>query len=151
MVCGRGAQSILRARSRWLAWVPGPSTSPLDRMQNPLAPPRYLRSPVQASYEYKDSAAWGAFVRYLELAGDGFASRQVDEYVNGNLTRYDRVHWDDQFGTLASLRFGDAWVREWGEPITISRDDFEAKWKAAGNSPISHLKSPPPPAPPPWL
>jgi hypothetical protein len=28
--CGRGTQSILRARGRWLAWSSGPSTSPLD-------------------------------------------------------------------------------------------------------------------------
>src|SRR5579862_3271598 len=30
VVCGRGTQSILRARGRWLAWSSGPSTSPLD-------------------------------------------------------------------------------------------------------------------------
>jgi len=29
VVCGRGTQSKLRARSRWLAWSRGPSTSPL--------------------------------------------------------------------------------------------------------------------------
>ena len=29
MVCGRGTQSKLRARGRWLAWSSGPSTSPL--------------------------------------------------------------------------------------------------------------------------
>jgi len=29
VVCGRGTQSILRARGRWLAWSSGPSTSPL--------------------------------------------------------------------------------------------------------------------------
>jgi hypothetical protein len=33
VVCGRGTQSILRARGRWLAWVPGPSASPLDGRQ----------------------------------------------------------------------------------------------------------------------
>ena len=32
MVCGRGTQSILRARGRWLAWSAGPSTSPLGSM-----------------------------------------------------------------------------------------------------------------------
>ena len=32
MVCGRGTQSILWARGRWLAWSSGPSTSPLERM-----------------------------------------------------------------------------------------------------------------------
>jgi len=29
VVCGRGTQSKLRARGRWLAWSAGPSTSPL--------------------------------------------------------------------------------------------------------------------------
>jgi len=32
VVCGRGTQSILRARGRWLAWSSGPSTSPLEAM-----------------------------------------------------------------------------------------------------------------------
>ena len=32
VVCGRGAQSILRARGRWPAWSAGPSTSPLEAM-----------------------------------------------------------------------------------------------------------------------
>ena len=32
MVCGRGTQSKLRARGRWLAWSSGPSTSPLEAM-----------------------------------------------------------------------------------------------------------------------
>src|SRR5262249_31595214 len=33
VVCGRGTQSILRARGRWLAWSSGPSTSPLAAMK----------------------------------------------------------------------------------------------------------------------
>jgi hypothetical protein len=33
VVCGRGTQSILRARGRWLAWSAGPSTSPLERIR----------------------------------------------------------------------------------------------------------------------
>ena len=47
MVCGRGTQSILRARGRWLAWSSGPSTSPLEvapridlRMRHEIEEPR---------------------------------------------------------------------------------------------------------------
>ena len=120
-------------------------------MQSDVAAFRYLRSSVQAPYEYKDAYHWGAFTRYLEITADGFASRQVDEYANGYLSRYDRVHWDDQFGTLASLRFSEAWTREWGLPITVARTEFEARWEAASRSIVARLKSPSPNNPPPWL
>lgn len=112
---------------------------------------RYHRSPTQVPYELKDSYVWGTFVRYIELGDDSFVSRQVDEYANGYLSRYDRTHWDDQFGTLANLRFGKAWMRHWGKPIAITRDEFEHKWQDAVNSPINKLKSPSPFGKPPWL
>src|SRR5262249_56720754 len=121
------------------------------RMQSDVAAFGYLRSSVQAPCEYKDAYHWGAFTRYLEITADGFASRQVDEYANGYLSRYDRVHWDDQFGTLASLRFGEAWLRHWGQPTVITRSEFEQKWHEAANSVVSWLKLPSPSGPPPWL
>src|SRR5215468_8783914 len=98
-------------------------------MSSELDAVRYQRSPTQQAYEYKESSSWGTFVRYLELGDDGFPSRQVDEYANGYLTRYDRAHWDDQFGTLANYRFGEAWVRHWGQPQPITREEFEEKWE----------------------
>ncbi len=70
-------------------------------MAHPVDAFRYQRSPTQEPYEFKDALDWGTFVRYIELGDDGFALRQVDEYQNGRLCRYDRTHWDDQFGTLA--------------------------------------------------
>ena len=112
---------------------------------------RYHRSPIQAPYELKHATAWGTFVRYVELGDDGFATRQVDEYANGNLTRYDRTHWDDQYGTLASLRFGKAWLQHWGKPVVITRDEFERKWVEAAKSGVSGLQLPSPSGPPPWL
>jgi len=38
VVCGRGTQSKLRARGRWLAWSSGPSTSPLVGGLRPRGP-----------------------------------------------------------------------------------------------------------------
>src|SRR5690348_17595057 len=97
--------------------------------------PRYVRSPRQEVYSNRDSEAWGAFVRFIELGEDGYALRQVDEYSNGFLTRYDRAHWEDQYGTLASVKFGEIWIRHWGEPEVIAADEFEARWAQASLSP----------------
>jgi len=120
-------------------------------MTSDLSAFRYHRSPIQAPYELKEAAEWGSFVRYIELHDDGFASRQVDEYANGYLNRYDRTHWDDQFGTLASLRFGEAWLQLWGQPVVITPSEFEEKWKAAASSVVSRLRTHPPAEGPPWL
>ncbi len=112
---------------------------------------RYHRSATQEPYDYKDSHDWGTFVRYIELGDDGFAMRQVDEYRTGQLCRYDRAHWDDQFGTLASLRFGEAWLDHWGTPIVITRNEFEEKWASASESMSGQLKGLSSAKLPPWL
>jgi len=116
-----------------------------------IATVRFQRSPVQNAYPYKDSEAWGTFVRYIELSDDGYVLRQVDEYANGYLSRYDRAHWDDQFGTLAPFRFGERWVQNWGAPLVITQQEFETKWTRAGASPVMSLKQPSPQTPPPWI
>lgn len=112
---------------------------------------RYHRSPPQRPYPHKDSESWGSFVRYVELGDDGYAVRHVDEYENGNLSRYDREKWDDQFGTLANFRFGDSWIQHWGVPEPIAPEEFEAKWHAAGASPVMAAKRSAAKGPPPWL
>ena len=88
---------------------------------------RYLKSPPQAAYELKESFEWGGFVRYIEIGDDCFALRQIDEYENGYLARYDRYHWEDQFGTLADFRYGENWRKHWGEPNIIDAAVFEQK------------------------
>jgi hypothetical protein len=106
---------------------------------------------VQNPYPLKDAESWGTFVRYIEFGDDGFALRQVDEYENGNLCRYDRSHWDDQFGTLANFRFGPLWIQHWGTPLVITAQEFEDKWAKAGVSPVLDIRNPPPRDPPPWI
>jgi len=112
---------------------------------------RYQKSPLQAAYPLKASFAWGRFVRYIELGDDGFASRQVDAYENGFLVRYDREHWEDQFGTLADFRFGETWLKNWGEPHLILRTEFEHQWSQAALSPPFVSRTPSPTARAPWL
>lgn len=112
---------------------------------------RYLRSPLNPPYELKESVQWGGFVRYLELGDDFFALRQVDEYENGYLLWYDRGRWEDQFGALAEFRFETAWIKNWGQPTVIAREEFEAKWHQATHAEQSMPKRKATSGPPPWI
>lgn len=111
----------------------------------------YHRSDPQSPYEFMESAKWGKFIRYIEFAGDGFPSRQVDEFENGYLARYDREHWSDQFGTLADFKYGKTWRKHWGKPHFITREEFELKWHEVGKSPPFKLRRTDHPGPPPWI
>ena len=120
-------------------------------MATDIARFRYHRSRTQDPYPYKESESWGSFVRYIELGDDGYAMRQVDEYQNGYLSRYDRAHWDDQFGTLANFRFGEAWIQHWGTPEVITQREFEDKWTRATASPVMAMKHALSQSSPPWV
>ncbi|MGA7829099.1 MAG: hypothetical protein WCA04_15685 [Geobacteraceae bacterium] len=111
----------------------------------------YLKSPLQQAHKLKDSFEWGGFIRYIEIGEDGFAFRQVDEYENGYLTRYDRNHWEDRFGTLADFRYGETWRKHWRESDFIEAAQFEQKWIQAGTSPPFATRQPSPSSSPPWI
>ncbi len=100
---------------------------------------------------HKESSAWGNFTRYLEVGSYNFANRQIDVYENGYLTRYNRSHWEDQFGCLADFRFGQNWIKNWSEPQKISSEEFELLWEQAGNSKPMALRKESPSEPPPWI
>jgi hypothetical protein len=112
---------------------------------------RYLVSPKNPPYESKESFRWGSFVRYIEFGDDRFPLRQVDEYENGHRLTYDRNHWADQFGTLADFRFGDNWVKNWGQPMVINPEEFEAKWQQATQTEQDVPKRNTTSGPPPWM
>jgi hypothetical protein len=88
------------------------------------APGRWLR---------RDSAAaeWGDFVRFLEIADDQFAIRQVDVFEN--VIRYDRAHWCDDFGQLLGMRFSrkPKWSFSFPGVQLIELADFGRVWRAA--------------------
>ena len=111
----------------------------------------YVKSPEQEAYPLKDSYEWGKFIVYIEFGEDNFATRSVRVYENGYITRYDREHWEDQFGSLPDFRFGKTWVKHWGEPNEISAEEFEAKWKDAEHSEPFKLRNPSPDIPCLWI
>jgi hypothetical protein len=95
------------------------------------SPPQHQRVPCSVTWE------WGDVVVYVELGLDGFAVRHVAAYANGNLLRYDRHHWVDEFGMLADARYSrKRWGNSWGEPVPIDAGEFERMWELAGHAPI---------------
>lgn len=112
---------------------------------------RFIQSRPQVTRDYYESHRWGMVVFYMAFEDDRFAGRQVDAYENGYLVRYDRLHWQDQFGSLADFRFGKLWIKHWGQPLVITEQEFEIKWSEAEQSPPFGLRKPPPEMRPPWI
>lgn len=87
----------------------------------------------------------------MEFGEDKFATRSVRLYENGYLTRYDRNHWEDSFGSLPDFRFGKSWKGAWGEPNPVTKEEFEFLWLAAKQSPPYKIRGPSPEKPCIWI
>lgn len=89
---------------------------------------------------HRDSAAaeWGGFVCYVEVANDQYAVRHVEVFDNGNVLRYDRGHWCDDFGQLLGRRFSHKpkWAVGFPGAELIKAAQFERVWRAAQESPL---------------
>ena len=81
-------------------------------------------------------AEWGTFVRLLEIADDGFASRQVDVFVNGCVLMYDRELWSDEESMLVNRKYTpEQWSETRGPHQEISAQQFEVEWEFAEAAP----------------
>jgi hypothetical protein len=121
-----------------------------------LKSPLYDKTPDQEILEGLPASSWGKFTRYLEIAEDRYANRQVDWFENGYALRYDREHYVDEFGKLADLRYSRKWHRWWPNSIPIDRAEFENVWSNAAHTPAEPLQTQSKeasswPAVPPWL
>jgi hypothetical protein len=69
-------------------------------------------------------------IRYVEIADDLYASRQVDDYGKGRVLRYDRHRAQDEFGFLMRCLFSHKAKaitrRSKAEPIEAA--EFEKAW-----------------------
>ena len=79
------------------------------------------------------SSEWGGFEFSIEI-DDQHVTRQVNQYDNGTILRYDRGHWCDRFGFMFVGKFSRKQkAGHYMEPL--SRDEFERVWrKALANS-----------------
>jgi hypothetical protein len=86
------------------------------------------------------ASTWGRFTRYLEIGDDLFVVRHVDVFENGNALRYDRRHWDDDFGMLADMHYSKRWDKYWGPAVSIERPEFDEIWQKTENGAIWPLQ-----------
>jgi hypothetical protein len=83
---------------------------PYDARGEPVSLRYYRRSWNETRGDDYDS--WGRSVWYFEIDEQGVPARQIEQYENGPVLKYDANHREDQYGGL-----GD-------QPI--DRDDFAA-------------------------
>jgi hypothetical protein len=98
----------------------------------------YFKAPGRFIRRDSVAAEWGDFVRFLEVGDDQYAVRQVEVFDNGNVLRYDRAHWCDDFGRLLGLRFSrkPKWAVAFPGAELIEAADFERTWRSARRSPL---------------
>ena len=68
--------------------------------------------------------SWGLCVYLFEVAPDGRAARQIEQYDDGPTLRYGDSHDEDEHGFLTTEPFVTA---DW-EPFEVSADTFAAAW-----------------------
>lgn len=87
------------------------------------------------SYE---SWGWGPFTRYVEVADDRLAARQVEVFDDGRILRYDRAHPRDAFGQLVMNLFSrkPKWAAGRAGVETIDAAAFDRAWRASLRSPL---------------
>jgi len=69
--------------------------------------------------------AWGFSTWYLEVDGDGWPLRQVEDYDAGPTLRYGPENLADDFGQLAAAQLDD--LEEW-TPFAIAAGQFDVAW-----------------------
>jgi hypothetical protein len=97
---------------------------------------RYFREHGRCLHRDSLAADWGECVRYVEIGEDRYAVRQVEDYNDGRVLRYDRSHWCDRFGQLFGCQFSHKQKAIDGRlgAEVIDAKEFEREWRKAQRS-----------------
>lgn len=68
---------------------------------------------------------WGTSTFYLEIDEEGFPSRQIEEYENGAVLKYDEQKTHDSLGMLGDQKIESYEINK----LQISKADFEERWR----------------------
>ncbi|MDZ4687066.1 MAG: hypothetical protein SH850_18470 [Planctomycetaceae bacterium] len=100
-------------------------------------PLRYIKYRRAAHYRTDfRSEDWGPYLVLLEI-DDQRAMRQVNIHESGQVLRYDRSHWCDDYGHMAAGKFSrKPKAASLGQGEFIDAAEFEQQWKLALKSPL---------------
>ena len=88
---------------------------------------RYLHGHRQSYGTPKLSDDWGGFDYFIEIDGQ-LVSRQVTVFENGNILRYTREHWCDDYGFMFMRKFSLKQKAARGCQV-IDQNEFEKIWQ----------------------
>ena len=75
------------------------------------------------------SSTWGEFAYFIEI-DDQLVTRQVNQFANGTILRYDQRHWCDSFGFMFIGKFSRK--QKAGRKMQhLTRKEFDKIWKKA--------------------
>ena len=73
---------------------------------------------------------WGFSTFWLERGEDGYSTRQLEVYDNGNVLKYDSSHLSDEFGMLSDVTLDVEGLEE-SQTEFISAEEFEGAWSSS--------------------
>ncbi len=72
--------------------------------------------------------AWGSCNFYFETDANGYVPRQVEVFESGRVLKYDNVHMQDEYGTLADVALD---LTEFA-PFAVEKSVFDVAWRQSG-------------------
>lgn len=72
---------------------------------------------------------WGHSWWYFEIDSEGNVLRQVEEYEEGKISRYDETKIEDKFGGLAQVPIVDSEYDSLINYTEIPKSEFEEMWR----------------------
>jgi len=97
---------------------------------------RYFKERGRPLHRDSLAAGWGECTRYVEIADDRYAARQVEVFDECRVLRYDRHHWCDRFGQLIGRLFSrkQKAISARLSAEAIEAPEFERVWLTAQQS-----------------
>lgn len=83
--------------------------------------------------KWESACEFGPYTDIVEVLDDQYANRHVVLFNTGQILRYDRDHWIDEFGRLMGAKFSKQpkWMNGRRSLVLISAKDFDTYWTRA--------------------
>lgn len=70
---------------------------------------------------------WGKSLWYIEVDNEGWLTRQLEIYENGQVLKYDEDKIEDEYGMLGDQKMTKEELGEFGAKL-ISLEEFNLRW-----------------------